>query len=171
VVGKQNGGRTTDRTSSLRGARISPRLGGLLAYGLALLVGFYGASLASDAYHKVCEKEATWVATDPLQAVGFALIMVVVVILPTLLARSKALVKVNLCLGSLTTVFAFLLLFTAGTSPDECYSSGGSYEDHVSGLPEFTFCFIFLVVISYVFVLLDWSIWAARNLAYARNHR
>lgn len=77
----------------------------------------------------------------------------------------------NLCLGLLTTVFAFVLLFTAAASPDDCYSSGGSYEDHVSGLPEFTFYLIFVVVISYVFVLLDWSIWAVRNLAYALNRR
>lgn len=154
-----------------RSARISPRLGGLLAYGFALLVGLYGASLASNAYHKVCEKEVTWAATDPLQAVGFALIVIVVVILPTLLARSNALVAVNLCLGLLTAVFAFLFLFTAGTLPYECYSSGGSYEDHVSGLPEFTFYIIFVVVISYVFILLDWSIWAVRNLAYALNRR
>jgi hypothetical protein len=134
-----------------------------------VLAGFYGASLASNAYHQVCEKEVTWAATDPHREVGFVLIMIVVVMLPTLLARSKALVKVNLCLGLLTALFAFLLLSTAGTLPDECYSSGGSYEDHVSGVPEFTFYLIFVAVISYVFVVLDWSIWAVRNLAYALN--
>lgn len=155
-----------------RGARFNPRLGGLLAYSLAVLVGFYAASLTSNAYHEACKEEVVFAAVvDPLRDVGIALIMIVVILLPTLLARSKALITVNLCLGLLTVVFAFLFLFSASTPPYACYSSGGSYEDHVSGLPEFTFYLIFVVVTSYVFLLLDWSIWAVRNLAYALNRR
>lgn len=65
-----------------RSARINPRSAGLVAYGLALLAGFYGASLASNAYHKVCEKEVTWAAINAPQDVGFALIIIVAVILP-----------------------------------------------------------------------------------------
>lgn len=164
MTGKRNGGEQRIEPQASRGEPINPRLGGVLAYGLALLVGFYGASLASSAYYKVCEKEVSWAAPDPLREVGFALIIIVVVMLPTLLARSNALVKVNLCLGLLTALFAFLLLSTAATLPDECYSSGGSYEDHVSRVPEFTFYLIFVAVISYVFVLLDWLIWAVRKL-------
>jgi hypothetical protein len=148
-----------------RGGWFSPRLGGVLAYGFAVLVVLYGASLASDAYHRACAKEATWAAADPLQGVGFVLIAIVVIIFPTLLARSKALVVVNLWFGLLTVVFAAFFLFTASTPPYECYTMGGSYEDHVSGLPEFTLYLAFVVAVSYFFVVLDWSIWGVQNFA------
>jgi hypothetical protein len=148
-----------------RGGRFSPRLGGVLAYGFAVLVGLYGASLGSDAFHRACAKEVTWTAADPFQGVGFVLIAIVAIIFPTLLARSKALVVVNLCLGLLTAVFAVFFLFTASTPPHECYTMGGSYEDHVSGLPEFTFYLAFVVAVSYFLVVLDWSIWGFQNFA------
>jgi hypothetical protein len=155
-----------------QGAGFNPRLGGLVAYSLAVLVGFYAASLTSTAYHEACKAEVVFAAgVNPLQDVGIGLITILAILLPTLLARSKALVAVNLCLGLLTVVFAFLFLFSASTPPPECYSGGGSYEDHVSGLPEFTFYLIFVVVISYAFVLLDWSIWGVRNLAHALSRQ
>jgi uncharacterized protein (DUF983 family) len=143
----------------------SPRLGGVLAYGFAVFVVLYGASLASNAYHRACAKEVTWAAADPFKGAGFVLIAIVVIIFPTLLARGKALVIVNLWLGLLTVVCAVLFLSTASTPPYECYTMGGSYEDHVSGLPEFTLYLAFVVAVSYFFVVLDWSIWGFQNLA------
>jgi hypothetical protein len=153
------------------GTRSKPRLGGLLAYSFAILVGLYGASLVSDAYHKACANDVTWAAADPFRGFGFVLIAIVVIILPTLLARSKALVVVNLCLGLLTFVFAFFFVVTASTPPHECYSMGGSYEDHVSGLSEFTLYLAFVVVASYFFVAFDWLIWGVRNLVNTLKHR
>jgi hypothetical protein len=154
-----------------RGTRFSHRLAGLLAYGFAIVVGLYGAFLASDAYYKACAAEVTWATSGPFQGVGFVLIVIVVIILPTLLARSKTLVVMNLCLGLLTIVFAVFFLVTASTPPPECYAMGGSYEDHVSGLPEFTLCLAFVFIASYFFVVLDWSIWGVQNLAHTLKHR
>jgi uncharacterized protein (DUF983 family) len=139
-------------------------LGGVLAYGLAVIVSLYGASLASDAYHSACAKEVTWAAADPFQGFGYVLIAIVVIIFPTLLAHSKALVVVNLWLGLLTVVFAVFFVSTASTPPFECYTMGGSYEDRVSGLPEFTLYLAFVVAVSYFFVVLDWSIWGFQNV-------
>jgi hypothetical protein len=143
----------------------------LLAYSLAVPAYLYRASLASDAYSEACTKEIARTATHPLEAIGLALIMVGVITLPTLLARSDALVTVNLCLSLFVAGFAVSLLFTARTPPYECFTSGGSYEDHVSGLLEFTLCSAFVVVVSYFFVLLEWSIWELRNSGRLLKHR
>jgi hypothetical protein len=62
------------------------------------------------------------------------------------------------------------LLATAGTPPNECFTSSGTYEDHVSGLPVFEMCFIFFMFASYLLLLIDWCIWLAhRTAAYFRE--
>jgi hypothetical protein len=141
-----------------------------LAYILAVLAYLYGSALAFHAYDKACAKEVDSAATNPLQVVGLALIMIIAVTVPTWLTRSHALVFINLCLSLLTAVFALSLLFTASTPPYECFTMGGNYEDHVSGVPEFTLYSAVVIFVSYVFLLLDWSIWGLRNLARALKH-
>lgn len=87
---------------------------------------------------------------------------------PILLARSNQMIVVNLCLAFITVCGAATLLLSAADTPYQCFTSGGSYEDHTSGLEGFGLWFGVSVLLSYVFLLFDLAIWFSSVIRRAR---
>jgi hypothetical protein len=149
-------------------ARRLRRLISLFAGGFIGLFFLYAESIALTAYNGVCAPEdgVLWLevpegTTALLQvAVGAG-----ITALPALLARSDWLINVNMTIYLSAILGAILLLFSVGTPPYECVTMGGSYEDHVSGLFEFSLYAAMIVILSYVLLLADLSIWGFRRIA------
>jgi len=78
------------------------------------------------------------------------IIALIVFAVPLLLARSYALIFVNLTVASITVVAAGSLLVTAGDTPYECFTQAGTYEDHTSGLDGFELWLMFAAFLSCV---------------------
>jgi hypothetical protein len=140
-----------------------------LAYGAVVFILLYATGIALVAYDEVCDRNAAgpFFTVRDLSAV---LAMYAVIAMPTLFARSNLVIKANAVLSLVTLVWAISLIYTARTPPYECVTMGGDYEDHTSGLMEFTFYCLFLVVVSYVLVVIDLLYWALQRLARAIRH-
>lgn len=118
--------------------------------------------LAEKVYDDLCSREGITFA-EPTSAIGLALIIVVFSV-PTLLARSRALVVANLTASLVTVGSAALLLFTASDTPYECFTMGGDYEDHTSGLLEFELWGAFVLLLSSALLFIDLSLWALKKV-------
>jgi len=113
--------------------RIIFRLATLVAYSGSLILLHHAEFLAESVYDNLCSREG--IAFDkPISATGLALVMVVLSI-PTVLARSRALIAANLVASLFTVAGALLLLSTASDTPYECFTMGGTYEDHTAPPP------------------------------------
>jgi hypothetical protein len=133
----------------------------LAAYGGSLIFVHYAELLAEKVYDDLCSREGIAFA-KPMSATSLVLIMVVFSV-PTLLARSRALIVANLTASLITAGGAVLLLFTASKIPYECFTSGGDYEDHTSGLGEFTLWGAFVLLLSFALLFIDLSVWALKE--------
>ena len=142
--------------------RASCRFASLLAYAGSILIYYYAAPMAAKAYNDLCALEAGTVLPD-VESVKFLGRAMIALAVPVLLARSKTLLIINLSISLITALWAGTLLSTAGRTPFECFSSGGSYDDRTSGLEEFFLWFVFVVFLSCVLLVLDLVIWAERK--------
>jgi hypothetical protein len=88
---------------------------------------------------------------------------------PILLARGNRVIKTNSARAACAFLWALSLFLTAANPPDERFSSGGSYEDRASGIPEFILFFLFVLLLSYVLLLIDLLLCAGRKIL-ARYH-
>jgi hypothetical protein len=152
--------------------RLSCRLGSLLAISCAMLLWILASSVAPKTYDATCKDEigdriysGVKVSEFDARTLIEIVIVVLIIVLPIFLAQSNSLLKINVALSVLTLFLASLLVFAATTIPEECFTMGGDYEDHASGLPEFTFYMIFMVFVSYLSLLIEWSVWGIRRLA------
>jgi hypothetical protein len=117
------------------------------------------------AYNDVCPPENRFLEMESADNAAIStLIMMAVFVLPVLLSRSNVVIGVNLVSSLLTLLLAARLPFIAQTPPYQCVTQGGSYEDHVSGLPEFELYLLLILFLSYIVLLIDWGVWAARLL-------
>lgn len=91
--------------------------------------------------------------------------------IPPLLARGRPLITANLAAGLLTAAASTLLLSTASDVPYECFTMGGDYEDHTSGLGEFTLWGAFVLLLSFALLFVELSIWAVRKATAAKAAR
>jgi hypothetical protein len=112
--------------------------------------------LAEKAYDDLCSREGI-TFYEPTSAMSLVLFMIVFSA-PTLLARSRALVVANLMASLITAAGAVLLLFTASNTPYECFTTSGTYEDHTSGLEEFTLWGVFVLLVSFALLFIDLSV-------------
>jgi hypothetical protein len=144
------------------------QMGSVLAYGFVAPIWIYVNSVALRAYNETCALENVHYITDEYRIVAAALIIIAV---PVLLAHSDFFIKTNAVLSLSALLWAASLILTAATPPDECFSSGGSYEDRVSGQPEFVLFFLFLIVLSYSLVLIELSHWAIRKIIFVFRAR
>jgi len=142
--------------------RIIFRLATLVAYSGSLILLHHAEFLAESVYDNLCSREG--IAFDkPISATGLALVMVVLSI-PTVLARSRALIAANLVASLFTVAGALLLLSTASDTPYECFTMGGTYEDHTSGLGEFALWGGFVMFASFALLFTDLSVWAVKKV-------
>jgi hypothetical protein len=139
------------------------RLLTLTAYGGSLIFLHHTELLAEKVYNDLCSNEGIRFS-KPMSATNLVLVMAVFSV-PTLLARSRALIMSNLAVSMITVGSALLLLFTASDMPYECFTMGGDYEDHTSGLGEFMLWGCFVLLLSFVSLFIDLSIWASRKVA------
>ncbi|MCC8953407.1 hypothetical protein H8B02_08020 [Bradyrhizobium sp. Pear77] len=131
------------------------------AYGLSLAIFHNVQPIAAKAYNDLCQSQGmTFGDGEP---VNILVVAIIVITVPLLIARSNAVVTTNLTLALGTALGAVGLRYTAGDTPYECFTTGGTYEDHTSGLEGFEFWFIFVVVVSCILLLIDWTVWALRR--------
>jgi hypothetical protein len=123
--------------------------------------------VAAKAYNDLCFNEAplwrvpdgsAWSALAAMGVVGL------IVLLPMICSRSSSVVGMNLFLSIVTLVLACRLQTTAGTPPYECYSHNGTYEDRVSGLRDFDFWCLLVLIVLYVAFFVDWLVWFIRRM-------
>jgi hypothetical protein len=135
----------------------------LTAYGGSLILSHHAELLTERVYNGLCSNEGITFA-KPTTAVTLALIMAVFSV-PAILARSRALIVSNLAVSLITAGAATVLLFTASDTPYECFTMGGTYEDHTSGLGEFELWGAFVSMVSFALLVIDLSIWTSRKVA------
>lgn len=141
------------------------RVASLAAYGIVAPLYAQAAELMVRAYNERCHNDAPmwpmpdrdflWPFFEPL----------LLMLIPVVCSRRNSTIGTNLFLSIVTLLWALRLQVTAATPPYQCYTMGGSYEDHVSGLPEFEMCFLLFMVISYALFLADWCVWGAERSA------
>jgi hypothetical protein len=137
----------------------------LLAYGLTGPLYAYASGVMLAAYNDVCPPGNRFLERESADDAALStLIMLAVFVLPVLLSRSNVVIGVNLVASLLALLLAVRLPFIAQTPPYQCVTQGGSYEDHVSGLPEFELYLLFILFLSYILLLIDWGVWTARLL-------
>ncbi|MBU6463181.1 MAG: hypothetical protein KGK01_01740 [Bradyrhizobium sp.] len=134
----------------------------LVCYGLTLLLFHHAYSIAAKAYNDLCSSQGItfWEG----YSVNYLGITLIVVATPLFLARSQALIAVNLLLGLITILIATSLLVSAEKTPYECYTTMGIYEDRTSGLSDVDDWFTLATFLSYLLLLVDLAIWGARKL-------
>jgi hypothetical protein len=150
-----------------RRIRVICQVSSSLAYCIAAAIFLYAQSVARDVFIEVCGRPLPIESPDK---VGIGLMILTI---PVLLVRSNAVVKANTFFALLMMAFAVSTPVTARTLPDECYTQAGSYEDHVSGIPEFLWSLFFITLFSYLFFVIDWFVRglqkAAQFLAHIRS--
>ncbi len=118
--------------------------------------------MAAKAYDDLCASEGiTFGEGYSVRDFGIA---IVVFAAPLVLARSRVLIATNLIIALIVTFTASTLLTTAGNIPYECFTSMGTYEDHTSGLEDFTLIAFFATCLAYALLIIDLAIWGIRKL-------
>jgi hypothetical protein len=157
-------GRRSPLSFNARNIRHLCRAASLMAYGIVGPLHSQATELMLKAYNEACQNEAPlYPIPDRNHLLSF--LVVLVVLLPVACSRSNFAVGTNMSLSIVTLLWAIHLRVTARTPPYECFTQAGTYEDHVSGLPEFEVCFLLFILISYVLFFIDCCIWMARRLA------
>jgi hypothetical protein len=138
------------------------RLVSLLAYGLSLFIFHHVHPIAAKAYNDLCSSQGvTFGEGYSVRGLGIAIIVFAV---PLFLARSNALIAANLIVSLITILGAGTLLYSAGITPYECFTTMGIYEDRTSGLDGFEFWLLVAAFFSYVLLLIDLAIWGVKRL-------
>lgn len=138
------------------------RLVSLVAYGLSLLILRHVHPIAAKAYDDLCSSQGmTFGEGHSARDLG---ITIIVFAFPIFLARSNALIATNLIIGLITISAASALLYTAGSTPYECFTTMGTYEDNTSGLDGFEWWLAFAAFFSYVLLAMDTAIWSVKKL-------
>jgi hypothetical protein len=129
-----------------------------MLYGLAAFFARKAEWIALDAYNAVCSAGDRFFSIDPtpkIQVIGF-----VILAFPALAVRSGGGIKIIASFSCVLVTATLLLLLTATTTPQECVTMGGDYEDHASGLVEFVIFAALLIVIAYGVLAIDSTVWA-----------
>jgi hypothetical protein len=132
----------------------------LVAYGGALILLHCAELLAQKVYDDLCSKDGISFH-EPTTLIGLVLVMIIFSV-PPLLARSRVLVIADLTASLITLAGSVLLLSTASRTPYECFTMGGTYEDHTSGLGEFVFWGGFVLLLSFGSLFVDLLIWVSK---------
>lgn len=143
--------------------RATCRFASLLAYAVSLLIFYYVQPIAAKAYIDLCATQGTTFGSG--ESVRTLSIAMVIVAVPLLFALSDTLLVINLIISLITALGAGGLLSTAANIPYACFTNAGTYEDHTSGLEGFGFWFAFVILFTYILLLIDLVIWAARKAA------
>jgi hypothetical protein len=138
------------------------RLTTLAAYGASLIFLHLAELFAEKVYDDLCAPEGITFG-KPMPVMTLALVMVVFSI-PPLLARSRAVIVANLTMSLITAGWAMLLLSTASDTPYECFTMGGTYEDHTSGLGGFELWAAFVLLLSFTLLFIDLSMWVVKKV-------
>jgi hypothetical protein len=138
------------------------RLTTLAAYGASLIFLHLAELFAEKVYDDLCSPEGITFG-KPMPVMTLALVMVVFSI-PPLLARSRAVIVASLTMSLITAGWAMLLLSTASDTPYECFTMGGTYEDHTSGLGGFELWAAFVLLLSFTLLFIDLSMWAVKKV-------
>jgi len=138
------------------------RLAALAAYGVSLILFHFAELHAEKVYDDLCSHEGITFG-EPSPILTLVAILAVFSV-PTLLARSRAMIFAGLTASLTTVAGAVLLLFTASDTPYECFTMGGTYEDHTSGLLEFTLWSVVIVLASFAFLVIDLPVSGLRKL-------
>ena len=130
----------------------------LACYSLSLFAYHHAYPIAAKVYNDLCSSRGItfheeWYSTSEYW------IALIVLAVPVLLARSRALVVANLVLGLISALVAASLLTTAGNTPYECFTVNGWYEDRTSGLDDVDWWLLFAAFLSYALLLIDLAIW------------
>lgn len=133
------------------------RVTGVVAYAASLAVFHAVYPLAAKAYNDFCASQGTTFGDG--DSVASLIVGLIVIAVPLLTARSSAVVAINLIVSLIMLLGANGLWFTAGNTPYECFTQAGTYEDHTSGLEGFGLAFSVVVVVSYILLLIDWTVW------------
>lgn len=138
------------------------RLATLAAYGGSLILFHHAERLAETVYNNLCSREGITFA-KPTSVTSLLLIMGVIAA-PTLIARSRALVITNFAAALITVGAALILESTASDTPYECFTMGGNYEDHTSGILGFVLWGAFVLLVSLALLFVDLSVWAFKKV-------
>jgi hypothetical protein len=145
----------------MKGGRAISRVTCLLVYGLSLFIAHRVQPIVAKAYDDLCTVQGVTYGNGnsvrELRSI-FAILSAV-----TLFARSTTLIIANLIISSLTFLGAVGLLFTAGNTPYECFTTMGSYEDHTSGLEGFGFWVATVCGLLVVFLCVDLAVWTVKK--------
>jgi hypothetical protein len=152
--------------ATLRFAALDPAIGKsrlitLAAYGGALVLFHYAELLAEKVYNDLCSREGITFA-KPTSFQVLVLIMIIFSI-PTLVARSRTMILTNQIVSLITAAGAVIILCTSTATPYECFTMGGTYEDHTSGLEEFTLWGAFVLLLSFTLLFVDLFVWALKK--------
>jgi hypothetical protein len=151
------------RSRTLGYLRAFGRIASLLAYGVSLLAVYYLQPTAAKVYDDLCASQGMTYG-DGESAQSLAILMILVAV-PVLFARSNVLVLVNSYISLMTALAANALRSTVGNKPYECFTIMGTYEDRTSGLEDFVWVVFGVCLFSYILLLIDLGIWAGRKLA------
>jgi hypothetical protein len=144
-----------------RYVRSISRLICVLAYGLSLIIAHHVQPIVAKAYNDVCAVQGvTYGSGDSVQTLLLAFAVLSAVIL---LTRSTTLIVVNLIVSSITLLGAVGLLFTAGNTPYECFTTMGTYDDHTSGLEGFGFWVAVVCGAVVMLLCVDWAVWIVKK--------
>jgi hypothetical protein len=142
--------------------RAFARIASLLACGVSLLTVYYLQPIAAKVYNDLCASQGmTYPGGESVQTLGILMLLIAV---PILLARSNLLVFINLYISLMTVLLANALRSTAGNTPYECFTIMGTYEDRTSGLENFVWSFLAVCLFSNLLLLIDLGIWVGRKL-------
>jgi hypothetical protein len=137
------------------------RLASVSAYGISFLIVHHVQPVAAKAYNDLCASQGMTFGEG--ESVGALIIFMILIAAPLVFTRSNGLIVVNFTIGLLTLLGAHGLLSTAGDTPYECFTQAGTYEDHTSGLEGFGFWILIAIFFSYVVLLIDLIVWAAKK--------
>jgi uncharacterized membrane protein YhdT len=146
----------------MRYLRVTCRLASLLFVGLSLLIVHHAQPIAAKAYDDLCSSQGMTFGQG--LSVNFLGLTLIALAPPLFFARSNALILTNLMLGFFTISGAASLLHTAANTPYECFTQAGTYDDSTSGLYGFEMWFAVAAVLSYVFLVVDLTIWSVKKL-------
>lgn len=133
------------------------RMASGLAYSVSLFIAVYVQPIATRAYNDRCAAQGvTFEAGLSASDIGLSAIAIAILLL---LSRSNILVIGNLIISLIMVWSASKLFSTAGSAPFECFTRHGPYEDRTSGLEEFWFWLVAVILLSYFALLVDLLFW------------
>jgi hypothetical protein len=149
----------------MRNLKVTCQLASPLFYGLSLLIYHQALPIAIKAHNDLCSSQGVTLG----EGFKFPSMVLITIAAPLLLARSNALVLINLVGGLITIGDAVSLLHTAANTPHECFTQAQTYEDRTSGIWGFEMWLTFAILLSYILLVIDLTIWGVRKLVTSRR--